>query len=404
MMTPLMTLAAMAAVALITVVLLCLPWWRQRPAEEAERRALNVATYRQRLDEIDQELAGGILDPETAEQLRAEQGARLLADTDSGAAPAVARAGRSRPLWLWMLLVPVAAAVGYSQQGRWGLASDIEIALVDPETGARLAMARSQVELQARLQQTPDDAEAWATLAQLQMASGAPATAAASWARATALVPDQPDWWVAEAEAMAAERQQDLRGPPRERIERALALAPDHGKALFYGGMAAAQSGDIEIARARWSRLLEAHELPPQVRQVVVRGVQEWGGAAAPADVAVTVEITLDPALGEVLGERTVLWVFAKAVDGPPMPLAVRRMQPEAFPVTVTLGDADAMTPELRLSRFTEVELTARLGTGEDVTAQAGDPEGRLRLQLPVTTPQRLVLDSRVGGGPQTTP
>jgi cytochrome c-type biogenesis protein CcmH len=390
-----LTLGLMALITLLAVVALSRPWWRRTSGDEAGRRALNVATYRQRIDEIEQEHAGGILDDETASQLKAEQGARLLADT--GAEDRDARAGSSR-LWVLLALVPVLATAFYWQQGRWEVATTAEQARLDPRAGEQLALKRALAASEAAQQADPEDAQGWATLGQLRMADGQAEGAAEAFARANALLPDQPDWWVAEAEALAATQGQDLRGAPSERIEKALALAPDHGKGLFYGGMAAAQRDDIEVARERWTRLLQQHELPPRLREVIEQGVERWGGGLPAGGGALTVTVQLpDPPPGD-LPERPVLWVFAKAVDGPPMPLAVKRMPSPTFPVTVTLSDDDAMMPSVRLSQFAHVEITARLGSGADVQARPGDLEGRVASVTPGDdAPLTVVLETRVG-------
>ena len=180
-----LTLGLMALITLLAVVALSRPWWRRTSGDEAGRRALNVATYRQRIDEIEQEHAGGILDDETASQLKAEQGARLLADT--GAEDRDARAGSSR-LWVLLALVPVLATAFYWQQGRWEVATTAEQARLDPRAGEQLALKRALAASEAAQQADPEDAQGWATLGQLRMADGQAEGAAEAFARANALV------------------------------------------------------------------------------------------------------------------------------------------------------------------------------------------------------------------------
>jgi cytochrome c-type biogenesis protein CcmH len=62
------------------------------------------------------------------------------------------------------------------------------------------------------------------------------------------------------------------------------------------------------------------------------------------------------------------VFVFARAVDGPPMPLAVKRLTVADLPLQVSLSDADAMLPQLKISSFPQVQLVARISRAGDAT------------------------------------
>ena len=69
----------------------------------------------------------------------------------------------------------------------------------------------------------------------------------------------------------------------------------------------------------------------------------------------------------------TAVFVYAKAMQGPPMPLAVKRMQLKDLPATLNLGDGDAMMPALKLSAFDQVIVGARVSFSGNPVAQSGD-------------------------------
>jgi len=87
--------------------------------------------------------------------------------------------------------------------------------------------------------------------------------------------------------------------------------------------------------------------------------------------------VALAPALAGKVPAGAILFVFAKAASGPPMPLAVQRLADARLPLTVTLDDSMAMAPGLKLSAFDQYVITARLSAGGSVQAQPGDLEGR---------------------------
>ena len=89
------------------------------------------------------------------------------------------------------------------------------------------------------------------------------------------------------------------------------------------------------------------------------------------------VRVTLDPALAGQLQPGDTLFVFARAAEGPRMPLAIVRQTATADPVQVTLDDASAMAPQLRLSGFPQVVVGARISRSGNATPQPGDLEGQ---------------------------
>ncbi|MDP1465713.1 c-type cytochrome biogenesis protein CcmI/CycH, partial [Klebsiella pneumoniae] len=82
--------------------------------------------------------------------------------------------------------------------------------------------------------------------------------------------------------------------------------------------------------------------------------------AQAPkAVLKVRVDLSADVKAKSLPGDS--VFIFARAVAGPPAPLAAKRVTVADLPITVELGDADAMMPQLKLSNFPEVQLVARI-------------------------------------------
>ncbi|MCP4407677.1 MAG: hypothetical protein GY807_07930 [Gammaproteobacteria bacterium] len=99
------------------------------------------------------------------------------------------------------------------------------------------------------------------------------------------------------------------------------------------------------------------------------------GSASAPVK-EITINVDLDPSLKGHTKLDDPLFVFAQAVDGPPMPLAVVRKQVKDLPLKVTLDDSMAMMPAMRLSNFPEVRIGARISKTGDAKPQSGDLYG----------------------------
>jgi cytochrome c-type biogenesis protein CcmH len=87
---------------------------------------------------------------------------------------------------------------------------------------------------------------------------------------------------------------------------------------------------------------------------------------------AVSGSVELLPAFKSAVPAGSTLFIYARAVQGPRMPLAVLRLPVGGWPVNFKLDDALAMSPELRLSQFKEVVVQARISRSGEALPQTG--------------------------------
>jgi cytochrome c-type biogenesis protein CcmH len=113
-----------------------------------------------------------------------------------------------------------------------------------------------------------------------------------------------------------------------------------------------------------------------------------------PDSSAVRVEVRLDPKFKSKVSPNDTLFVFARSIDGPPMPLAVARLSASNLPASVTLTDAMAMTPQLKLSSSPHVQVSARISRSGDAIPHTGDLEARpVQAVTGVQKPVVLTID-----------
>lgn len=105
--------------------------------------------------------------------------------------------------------------------------------------------------------------------------------------------------------------------------------------------------------------------------------------AAAPAEgqpassaSSIKVTVSLSPAIAGKAAPNDAVFIFARAANGPRMPLAVARKSVKDLPATVVLDDSLAMSPAMKLSSVPEAIVVARVSKTGDAMAQAGDLEG----------------------------
>lgn len=263
---------------------------------------------------------------------------------------------------------------------------------VSAEKPGDLADATRQ--LRESLQRAPDDARGWALLAQAYSALGKPGEARDALDHLLQLKPDDPDAMVAWVEATAAiEPSHRIDDASRARLEHALQIDPGHQRALWLLGISDFQRQDYAAAAAQWRILLPmlpaGSKVAAAVQQELTEAEARAEGTPAPPkadpapsasvaptrDAGLTVKVTVAPKLAARVKPDDTLYVFATAVDGPAMPLAVARMKASRLPAEVRLTDAMRMTPALALSNFAKVRVAARISDSGDAKPQPGDLE-----------------------------
>ena len=384
----------MLALTLISAAWLTRPWWRASLPGAQRRRAANVAAYHMRTAELHADLAAGLIAAEHVAALQHELDVRVVGDVglDDGATEA-ASPRRWLPVLLIALLFAGFGALWYQQSGSWRTANQIAGL---PDAGAPASppeVAKMVEKLAARLAEQPDDAEGWAMLGRSYFVQQRYEDSAKAYASANQYSSSHnPEWLTNEGEALTLARDRDLLGRPAQLFDAALKLAPDYGKALWYGGLAAAEGKDYSTARRRFETLA-GQDVPDEIRAAVQARLDEFNvmqglpastgpaiiaatqpsAAKAGAGVSIKLTISVRPELRAKLPADAVLFVFAKAAGGPPMPLAVQRLPGVTLPMTLTLDDSMAMTPAMTLSQFDRYVITARLSRSGGAKAEPGD-------------------------------
>jgi cytochrome c-type biogenesis protein CcmH len=86
--------------------------------------------------------------------------------------------------------------------------------------------------------------------------------------------------------------------------------------------------------------------------------------------------VSLGAALAAKADANDTVFIFARPADGPRMPLAIVRKQVKDLPAAFSLDDAMAMTPQAKLSNFSDVVVGARISKSGQAAPQSGDLEG----------------------------
>ena len=396
-----MIIFSVVAALLIAAALLFIvpPLWRRRDQQGVQRDRSNLEIYKDQIQELEADLRNGILSQEQFEQGRMELERRLLEDVTPDAEQTASDdrgEGRGAAITV-MLLIPLLAVFIYLIKGNPAALTPEKIAVAQQAgDGPAHAVTMEQIEsmvqgLAARLEANPQDANGWRMLGRSYVALGRYQEAIGALERAVSMIPDDPDLLADYADALAMTNGQTLTGKPMEMIKRALQLDPNHGKSLWLAGTQAYNQGDYPAAVAYWERLLK--QMTPgskESQQVmnIIAEARDLGAGKPPSTVAqssapaaqVTGTVSLSPTLAARVTPTDTLYVFAKAPQGPPMPLATFRAQVKDLPMKFNLDDSMAPTPMARLSDFSSVIVGARISKSGNPMPQSGDLQGMTEL------------------------
>lgn len=363
------------------------------------RARLNLLLHRQRQTELAQEAAS----PEDLERLTAESERNLLGDLEAAEETKAQSSTRGRSAVLATLaIVPVLALTLYLALGR--------IDLIGARAPNDMADVQDSIrQLAERLAKQPNDLEGWVLLARSLQATDQPDKAVTACEFALKLAPEDLDVKALYAQALAETHQGSMAGKPTEIVDEILKKNPDHQTALWMAGIAAAERKDAAKTVEYWERLKkqfapgseEAKQIEGYIAQaqgLPAQTTPSEPAAATGAGKQIRVTVTLAENLKSRVAPDDALFVFARAAEGPPMPLAVVRKQAKDLPVKVVLDDSMSMMQGMTLSTADRIVIGARISKSGQPKAEAGDLQGLSEAVAPEDNGSyKIVVDRIVG-------
>ena len=414
-------LIVIAALLVLVSLTLAMPLWRGEGEQSISRSALNKQLYRQRLLEIGEEREQGILaeEPESLVELQ-----RSLLD-DIPDVEQSARGGKSL-IWIPGVLVLVVVSLGlyyklgaWQEVQRWQDASSRLGELSNRILVERDAQVTEQdlldfmLALRTRLKDEPNDYRGWLLLGRLSLDGNDPDMAREALERAYDLAPQKAMVAVPYAQALMMtgdDAQAD------QLLSSAIALDPANIEARSVYAFMALQKEDFKTALMRWREMLPLMEKGSTRYAMVERSIDYAEQQLKQRGIAVTtpgtanksdeqgqqlevkkgefpIHVTL--AAGIQMPEDAHLFVFAVVPNGPPMPIAVKRIAGPTLPVTLSLGDGDAMMEGSKLSAYPQLQFKARLSRGGNVMNKEGAFEG-VSTSIPTDAIPSAPIDIRI--------
>lgn len=401
----------MAAAVLVAVTLLLLlrPWRKAPKAETASTREINAGVYRDQLQELDRDLAAGLISAPDHEQARAELQRRLLDDANVGEATSTAPFGSRRTSLALMVLLPLAAAGLYALLG-----SPAALEARATRVATQQDVEKMVSDLAERMAKDPSDPKGWIVLARSYRVMNRLPQAEDAFNHIGEPLFQNATLLAEYADVLATRAMGNFDGKPMEMVRRALALDPQNPMALSLAATAAYNRNDLAGAVAQWERLLTI--VPPDsddakwLNEAVTKTRAQMGApattaqaasgsadkktsAAAATGPAISGRVSLAPALAGKVQPTDTVFVFARSPQGPRMPLAVQRVRVSDLPFDFKLDDSMAMSPEFKISSVAEVRIEARISKNGSATPGPGDLIGTGPVVKPGASKVEVVID-----------
>lgn len=396
-----------ALLCVVTVAAVAWPLLRANASAGLDGTQSQLAVIRDRQREIDREVAAGRMSESEADEARNALIDNLARDLPDGQSGQTGKPAPRRMLVAGAVAValPALSLLVYLQVGEPQIGAYPEMVSRDaPVTEEEVN--RMVAQLVEQTTRNPDDGQAWLTLAVAHRAMGDAAKAARAYSRAAELLPPDAGILADQAEMTAISQGRSFAGEPEKLLRKALTLDPNHVKVNALMGATFMQSGRqvqaLPHLRVLLATLDPGSDDAQKIAQLVTEIEQANPGSATAGPAPQTEPVQTGPGITgriELAGEmpaNAVLFISARAPSGPRMPYAAQRLTRPSLPMTFELTDADAMSPQRKLSDAPAVVIEARLSLSGNAIRQPGDRFGVSEPLKPGGDPVVITIDQTV--------
>jgi cytochrome c-type biogenesis protein CcmH len=403
---------------LLAIVLLVFPLLRVRQSSSVAYRDSNLKINDEKLKELDLDLKEGRIDQHFYKMAREELDRELLIDipdvSRENAAQHYTNEARRHPALALVIsvFVPMLALLLYLDMGMHNASEKASV--VSQEASAQQPSIEEMMRrLEEKIEKEGGTVDEWIMLGRSHKYLGNNQQAANAFAVALEQDVDNAHLMLERAEVLALSNDRVFTEEARALVLRAYELEPENPNSLWFIGVAEFQQGNYHqaikhlvkllpmaggeeevmksivtiVAQSRQA-LLDAGEDVPELDEMLGLAQMKANAQAAeaatvasadPAAAVTTLQVVVDikDEVRSKFNESDVVFVYAKAKQGPRMPLAAARLTLGALPASVILDDTMAMVEGMNLSAFDQLVVSARVSRSGSAIAQSGDYIGQ---------------------------
>lgn len=385
---------AFAALIVMALLFVCWPFFRTfRAATNPSVNAERIDIFEQRQQELADDLALQRISQQSFDESQLELKRRLL--NDLAPEQQLQSRGNNRILALTgASFVILLSAIFYYFTGNQAQLSSWHQAMQElPELGERAVMGKGEpldanerqallLGLRTRLAQDGDDAVAWLMLGRVAMTLNDYEMAMQAFDKVLAMDPENVSAKVSYAQSLLVQGDDAGMNQAAKLLSQVLQVQPQNIDAISMLALIAYERKDWVEAKSAFELILATMTQSDPRYDMVAQRIAEIDSRMAQSQQQtpqhlLTVNVSIAENVQDRIPLNSVLFVFAKAAQGPPMPLAVKRFAEFSLPMTVTLSEADAMMAQLSLAQYEQIQVVARVSKDGDVAVDLGELEGK---------------------------
>ncbi len=400
----------------VAIAILVYPLLKVNKKRSLAYKESNLKINDEKIKELDLDLKEGRIDHGFYKAAREELDKELLidipAESQQTAALHYSKTAKRNPTLALVVsvFIPMVALLLYLDLGMHAASDETFVANQAAPVQEQLSVEEMAAKLEAHIEANGGSVQEWAMLARSHKHLGKYTLAAKAFSVALEQDPTNAQLMLESAEVMALANDRIFTPEAIQRIEKAYQLEPDNANVLWFAGVSAYQTGRYEtaidrllqllpiangeeevmqsiisiVAKSREQLIAAGKEMPELEAMLGVKAIalettatEETPAGSAVTGTSLTISVDVSDDVRNKFSGSDTIFVYAKAKQGPKMPLAVKRLTLAALPATVVLDDSMAMMEGMNLSAFDNLEVSARVTKSGSAISQSGDFIGR---------------------------
>lgn len=369
---------------------------------EKKRELLNGAqeeanhdVYKEHIKELEETHSRGEIEASQLDALVKDLEKTFIAESEANDAnfdkPIIANFKSRLPVIGLAVALPLIAFVIYSFVGAktdWDIYNMAITRAHASETSEHLVLTEELIAvLQDRLESKPGNSQNWYLLATVASDVGDYDEAVRAYRRVLEIEPSAPQVMAELAQALFLRAGNSITPEVSKNTQLALQLNPRMPTALGLAGIEAFQSGAYQQAIDHWQLAISQLDPSSPASVALTSGIaraqlalEKSNGDDKSSDKkkqeakgpSIKVSVSYDNNVVTANPDDQV-FIYARAWQGPKMPLAIRKLKVSDLPIRIELNNSMSMAPGMDLASFPQVEVVARITGSGSAIPQSGD-------------------------------